>query len=578
MITKAIIIDKDLDSNKYNVRVPYLETAGEKIIYFKATLSTLPGVSDAYAPGDVVLVGFEDHKPESPIILGKLFVDKEEDRGHHDIGSLNVSNKASLPRNTTIGGINVETIFKDFADNISEVTGENVEPNARIPAGASVTELNNLKIDNKYYSISGGGGGSETFVETILWISETPYSTFPNETVTNPIIISGLLDYDYIKVGWRAYASPGVVIQYTIVKVNRDRQSLFNLSCVDYYNEGGLMQSISRPGNTTVNPEGLTFGTAMKIQENTGETYLAPDNNFIIPVEVIGIKLGNIYQVSNPILLYQLDSSQSQHYENPSYKVLNLNDSLAKYKYLIINWRASRGDSSVIRSVIENKLYGAPESTADNCLFRLEYSWTEGGVSRYLKENGNFTSLRLHNCYFTQIGYNYTREDASDCTLDSIYGADTVSGGVVIDNSVLKAYPIGSIYMSVNPTNPHDLFGGTWERIEGKFLLGATGNTPESGTNIQKTASVGPGGQGGEAAHTLSEAEMPAHSHSRIFTNTEDYSVGIGEGVDGHYYRMSSSVSSDTINQELHTGDAGDSQSHNNMPPFLSVYLWKRTA
>ena len=62
------------------------------------------------------------------------------------------------------------------------------------------------------------------------------------------------------------------------------------------------------------------------------------------------------------------------------------------------------------------------------------------------------------------------------------------------------AFPIGSIYLSVNSTSPASLFGGTWEKIKDKFLL-ASGDTYSAGAT------------GGEATHTLTIEEMPSHSH-----------------------------------------------------------------
>ena len=66
---------------------------------------------------------------------------------------------------------------------------------------------------------------------------------------------------------------------------------------------------------------------------------------------------------------------------------------------------------------------------------------------------------------------------------------------------MLSIYPVGAIYMSVSSTSPASLFGGTWEQIQNRFLL-AAGDTYAAG----KT--------GGEATHTLTVEEMPAHNHS----------------------------------------------------------------
>lgn len=123
--------------------------------------------------------------------------------------------------------------------------------------------------------------------------------------------------------------------------------------------------------------------------------------------------------------------------------------------------------------------------------------------------------------------------------------------------SVLDAYPIGSIYMSVNNTNPGSLFGGTWQQLEDRFLLGA-------GTVY--TA----GDTGGEATHTLTVAEMPAHTHkSQGFWQTPDSG--------GHNAIARTMISTDPTDTNS-LQDTGGNQPHNNMPPYLVVYMWKRTA
>ena len=130
-----------------------------------------------------------------------------------------------------------------------------------------------------------------------------------------------------------------------------------------------------------------------------------------------------------------------------------------------------------------------------------------------------------------------------------------------LSSLILEAvYPIGSIYMSVNKTSPATLFGGTWEAIQGKFLLGADSGTYKAGTT------------GGEATHTLTTSEMPSHNHAVNYPNAgaDDHSAP-GNYPDGPsdstYYAVGS-----------YTSSAGGGKAHNNMPPYLAVYIWKRTA
>ena len=137
----------------------------------------------------------------------------------------------------------------------------------------------------------------------------------------------------------------------------------------------------------------------------------------------------------------------------------------------------------------------------------------------------------------------------------------------------LSAYPIGSIYISINSTSPSELFGGTWEQINNCFLL-AQGNRFTAGST------------GGEERHTLSVAEMPEHNHwVRILARGYD-----GWGNDGYsdYEYTTGSWSNPPVYGGSHdhtahvvmgrTEEDGGSQSHNNMPPYLTVYMWKRVA
>lgn len=152
-----------------------------------------------------------------------------------------------------------------------------------------------------------------------------------------------------------------------------------------------------------------------------------------------------------------------------------------------------------------------------------------------------------------------------------------------------EVYPVGSIYMSVNSTNPSTLFGGTWEQIQDTFLL-ASGSTYSAGTT------------GGEAEHTLSTDELPSHNHGskslvgklqfRAMStggNNVDvisgnsicsYTENGGESWSYSLTRNSTSQKTDviTINATHTHSSVGNNTAHNNMPPYLAVYMWKRTA
>lgn len=140
---------------------------------------------------------------------------------------------------------------------------------------------------------------------------------------------------------------------------------------------------------------------------------------------------------------------------------------------------------------------------------------------------------------------------------------------------LLTIYPIGSIYMSLESTSPASLFGGTWERITGRFLLGGSSDTYTIGST------------GGEATHTLSEPELPTlYGHITMHSAETDSKGSIWWNPTGVFstsplhnsYNAPSSGSGGATSISGITFRAGGDAAHNNMPPYLAVYMWKRTA
>ena len=164
--------------------------------------------------------------------------------------------------------------------------------------------------------------------------------------------------------------------------------------------------------------------------------------------------------------------------------------------------------------------------------------------------------------------------------------ADTVDGYHASD-LLDKIYPVGSIYMSMSATNPATLFGvGTWQRIsQGRMLLGADDSTYKAGAT------------GGEATHTLTVNEMPAHSHTGTTSTNGEHSHSASwlyawSGSDTwNYFAKSYSDNPGTASggsftignagnhdHTFTTNNTGGGAAHNNMPPYLVCYIWQRTA
>ena len=154
----------------------------------------------------------------------------------------------------------------------------------------------------------------------------------------------------------------------------------------------------------------------------------------------------------------------------------------------------------------------------------------------------------------------FTYADFTSAQLEALRGPKGDKGDPL---SVLEAYPIGSIYISTNATSPATLFGGNWDEIHGAFLF--------ANSALHKAGEIG-----GEEEHVLKEKEIPIHYHDEYVGNDGGY-----DSVPEGYYGFTSIAytSKNTYwAKGSKTSEAGGGQAHNNMPPYLSVYMWQRVS
>lgn len=207
-----------------------------------------------------------------------------------------------------------------------------------------------------------------------------------------------------------------------------------------------------------------------------------------------------------------------------------------------------------------------------------EYDYIVNAFTR----TGDNTNLEVDNLNVgcvTSKNNKFELDSEGNLTVKSITATNqNISGNANIDS----IYPVGSIYMSVNTANPSTLFGGTWERIKDKFLL-ACGDTYENGE------------VGGEASHTLTTSEMPSHNHSASTNTTGGHrhtfkgwwtTKGDGSATYACVARATQNDAAEygsfaSAGDHSHTvtvENAGGSNAHNNMPPYLAIYMWKRVS
>lgn len=129
-----------------------------------------------------------------------------------------------------------------------------------------------------------------------------------------------------------------------------------------------------------------------------------------------------------------------------------------------------------------------------------------------------------------------------------------------------EIYPVGSIFMSATHSTAQavaNALGGTWEAFgAGRAIVGVDTTQTEFNT-VEKT--------GGEKTHTLTVDEMPSHNHAFVVPPRYNWEWGNG----GAMYGQKNSTSA---NNTQYTSNTGGGQAHNNLQPYITVYMWKRTA
>ena len=138
-----------------------------------------------------------------------------------------------------------------------------------------------------------------------------------------------------------------------------------------------------------------------------------------------------------------------------------------------------------------------------------------------------------------------------------------------VDEVVNTVYPVGSIYLSVNGTNPGSLpsfAGTTWVAYgEGRTMIG---HGAGAGLTNRPTVEA----TGGAETHTLTTDEMPSHTHTSIDNNAGN--------VGGYRHHWSDGGHTEVYHTDVYrdTTSTGGGQAHNNMQPYIVTYMWKRTA
>lgn len=169
-----------------------------------------------------------------------------------------------------------------------------------------------------------------------------------------------------------------------------------------------------------------------------------------------------------------------------------------------------------------------------------------------IQKNGNLPTL---------MGKIFTIPRIDKTLTKSGMAADAAVTGELLRLKALdNAYPVGAIYLSTVDKNPMELFGGKWERIKDVFLLGA-GDRWAAGE------------MDGEANVILNSDQIPTHSHEVRYTV-----AGGNTGFESDTLRAYKHGETTGEVRTMYLSGGGGNEAHNNMPPYLAVYMWKRVA
>lgn len=213
------------------------------------------------------------------------------------------------------------------------------------------------------------------------------------------------------------------------------------------------------------------------------------------------------------------------------------------YQIVLANVLVNAGVTSITQADITDK-------RADNTVC----GWVVGTVDRVDVEQMTAQAQADFETWFERMK-DQLDSDAAGHLQNEIDGlaTDIDELATEVENVVTKLYPVGSIYLSVNNVDPSTIFGGTWVQLKDRFLLGA-GDTYTAGTT------------GGEAEHTLTARELPAgvlgirETNPDFLKELNGMSAGTGFGWLGR------------------NNNGAPVEPITNMPPYLTVYMWQRTA
>lgn len=263
---------------------------------------------------------------------------------------------------------------------------------------------------------------------------------------------------------------------------------------------------------------------------------------------------------SVPIVLFEGENYIYTNYQNDGMDIELVYPKNTEENRLVLN-------SAMYYS---HKIKNDGEFSLDDIYFKDAFTKTEDKLNIEV-DNANVACITSKNNKFSL-------DEEGNLTVNSIS-----TNNSNMQNQTI--YPVGSIYLSVNETNPSAYFGGTWELWgAGKCIVGVD-TTQAEFNSIEKT--------GGSKEVTLTTSQIPSHSHGLSGTGAHTHTfTGYLQtyGINNPTYKCVSHIRYDTDGAAVppsmnssgghsHSiSNTGGSGAHTNLQPYITCYMWKRTA
>lgn len=307
-----------------------------------------------------------------------------------------------------------------------------------------MANLNDIvKVTQKQYENLLGGGtvSGQTYDENSIYLVDEDTNLYEELLWVNPspgveyaggssIYFDDLLQYDYIKIGYRYHITDKTGTQYLTVKPSNSGGYVLSSANIHSSGENSTSRQFSMTGTS------ITFQGAYYV--NHDATAPTSGNNFLIPTEIIGVKMGKEVQAAdNNILLWE-NPSPNTSWTDTSAQSLNRN--MNDFRYIIFEWKPYAG-SNYLRetTVFKNPRYGTTDvvsSGSSICyLSKMTQTSTTTHMCRYVNSNGTNTAVIFANAYKN------TSSDNSCIIPTAIYGCNDLNS-TYLDSPLTKVYTL----------------------------------------------------------------------------------------------------------------------------------------